>query len=124
MAAAVVATGPPSPMFSPAAVQLTPAAVSRAPRAGSPGHWWDRPQPAAISWLCRAELTCRPLRIVYAGSPACARAWLISARTLLAAAESAPPGDGCGDGDVAAGDVAAGDVGEPADGVAGGLAGE
>jgi hypothetical protein len=60
---------------------------------------------------------------VYAGSPACARAWLISARTLLAAAESEPPGDGDEDGD-GDGDVAAGDVGEPAGGVADGLAGD
>ena len=58
---------------------------------------------------------------MYAGSPACARAWLISARTLLAAAESEPPGDGDEDGD---GDGAAGDVGEPAGGVADGLAGD
>ena len=32
------ATGPPSPMFSPAVVQGTPAAVSLAPSEGSPGH--------------------------------------------------------------------------------------
>ena len=62
---------------------------------------------------------------MYAGSPACARAWLISARTLLAAAESEPPGDGDEDGDGDDdGDGAAGDVGEPAGGVADGLAGD
>ena len=60
MAASVSATGPPSPMFSPAAVHCTPAAVSRAPRAGSPGHWWDSPQPAAITALCRPALVSRP----------------------------------------------------------------
>ena len=48
MADALFATGPPSPMFSPAAVQCTPAAVSRVPRPGSPGHWWESPQPPAI----------------------------------------------------------------------------
>ena len=42
IAAPVSATGPPSPMFSPAAVQWTAAAVSRAPSDGSPGHWWER----------------------------------------------------------------------------------
>jgi hypothetical protein len=46
---------------------------------------------------------------------------LISARTLLAAAASALPGGGGADGE---GDVAAGEVGEPADGVADGLAGD
>ena len=60
MAAPVSATGPPSPMFSPAAVQCTPAAVSRAPSAGSPGHWCDSPQPAAITALCRPALVSRP----------------------------------------------------------------
>jgi hypothetical protein len=38
IAAFVAATGPPSPMFSPADVQSTPAAVSRAPSEGSPRH--------------------------------------------------------------------------------------
>ena len=39
MALSVSCTGPPSPMFSPAEVQCTPAAVSRLPSAASPGHW-------------------------------------------------------------------------------------
>ena len=39
MAAVVSATGPPSPIFSPAAVQSIPALVSRVPIGGSPGHW-------------------------------------------------------------------------------------
>src|SRR5579859_7252624 len=85
MASVVSATGPPSPMFSPAAVQCTPAAVSRAPSAASPGHWWDSPQPAAIRWLCADELAPRPVVTVSAGSPAAERAWLISASTCAAA---------------------------------------
>src|SRR5215469_12667464 len=85
MAASVSATGPPSPMFSPAAVQWTPAAVSRSPIAGSPGHWWESPQPPAIRRLCADELACRPEVIVNAGSPAAERAWLISASTCAAA---------------------------------------
>src|SRR5580704_12452692 len=85
MAAAVSATGPPSPMFSPAAVQMTPAVVSLAPSDASPGHWWERPQPLAISWLCAAELASRPAVTVSAGSLAVARAWLISASTWAAA---------------------------------------
>src|SRR6266536_3085892 len=69
-AESVSATGPPSPMFSPADVQCTPASVSRAPSEGSPGHWWDSPQPLAIIELCAAELRPRPVLSVYAGSPA------------------------------------------------------
>src|SRR5947208_4345083 len=85
IAAEVLAMGPPSPMFSPAAVQWTPAAVSRAPIAGSPGHWWDSPQPPAIRWLCADELASRPEVSVSAGSPAAERARLISASTWAAA---------------------------------------
>src|SRR5215472_12693095 len=70
MAAAVSATGPPSPMFSPAAVQPTPAAVSRSPIGGSPAHWWESPQPPAIRRLCADELASRPEVIVSAGSAA------------------------------------------------------
>src|SRR3984957_19549724 len=88
MAAVVSATGPPSPMFSPAAVQSMPAAVSRSPMGGSPGHWWERPQPSAISRLCADEVLPRPVVRVSAGSPAVARAWLISASTCPA---GAPP---------------------------------
>jgi hypothetical protein len=73
-------------MFSPAEVQSTPAAVSRSPSGGSPGHWWDSPQPSAIRRLCADELACRPAVIVSAGSPAAERAWLISASTCVAAA--------------------------------------
>src|SRR5215469_16297243 len=85
MAAEVSATGPPSPMFSPAAVQLTPAAVSRLPIGDSPGHWCDSPQPSAIRRLCADELASRPEVIISAGRPAEARAWLISASTCVAA---------------------------------------
>src|SRR5690349_17949887 len=85
IAESVSATGPPSPMFSPAAVQCTPAAVSRSPIAGSPGHWWDSPQPPAIFRLCADELACRPDVTVSGASPAPERAWLISASTCAAA---------------------------------------
>src|SRR5579859_4380867 len=88
MLAVVSAAGPPSPMFSPAAVQTTPAAVSRLPSGGSPGHWWERPQPSAITRLCADELVFRPAVTVSAGSPAPARAWLISTSTCAA---GAPP---------------------------------
>ncbi len=64
IAAVEPATWLPSPMFSPAAVQGTPAADSRSPIGGSPGHWCDRPQPAAIAPVCLAELVSRPLMIV------------------------------------------------------------
>ena len=57
----VLETGPPSPMFSPAEVQCTPAAVSRSPNAASPGHWCDRPQPSAITWLCAPALVIKPV---------------------------------------------------------------
>src|SRR6516225_1706916 len=85
MAPGVSATGPPSPMFSPASVQSTPAAVSRLPIGGSPRHWWESPQPPAIRRLCADELASRPEVIVSAGSPAAERAWLISASTCAAA---------------------------------------
>src|SRR5580693_1967363 len=98
IAADVSATGPPSPMFSPAAVHSTPAAVSRAPSDGSAGHWCDSPQPAAISWLCRLELSSSPLLVVYAGRPAWARAWLMTARTL-SAADDAEASDAEADGE-------------------------
>src|ERR1700735_4873786 len=88
IAAVVSATGPPSPMFSPAAVQSIPASVSRVPIGGSPGHWWGRPQPSAISRLCADEVVSRPAVTVSAGSPAVARAWLISASTCAAGAPS------------------------------------
>ncbi len=74
MADCVSDTGPPSPMFSPALVHWTPAAVSRSPSGASPGHWWERPQPPAIVWLCVVALLVSPDVIVYAGSPAWARA--------------------------------------------------
>src|SRR5258708_23571655 len=105
MAAEVSATGPPSPMVSPAAVQLTPAAVSRAPSDASPGHWWDSPQPSAIRALCADELDCRPEVIVSADSPAVERAWLISARTCAAAVPPWAAGGLDGDGLAEAADV-------------------
>src|SRR5215472_9544885 len=92
MAAVVPATGPPSPMFSPAAVQSTPAAVSRSPIGGSPRHWWESPQPLAIRKLCADELASRPEVIVSAGSLAAERAWLISASTCTTAVPPAAAG--------------------------------
>src|ERR1039457_1942168 len=83
-AAVVAVTGPPAPMFSPAAVQWTPAAVSRVPRSGSPGHWCESPQPAAISALCADALRSRPAVIVRGGRPAAERAALMSASTCPA----------------------------------------
>src|ERR1035441_813627 len=83
-AAVVAVTGPPAPMFSPAAVQWTPAAVSRVPRSGSPGHWCESPQPAAISALCADALRSRPAVIVRGGRPAAERAALMSASTGVA----------------------------------------
>ncbi len=77
----VSATGPPSPMFSPALVQVTPAALSRAPMAGSPAHWWLSPQPPAMVRSWADALACRPDETVRAGSPAAERAWLMRART-------------------------------------------
>src|SRR6185437_548001 len=85
IAESVSATGPPSPMFSPAAVQCTPAAVSRSPIAASPGHWCESPQPSAIFRLCADELACRPEVTVSGARPAPERAWLISASTCAAA---------------------------------------
>src|SRR5579875_3062652 len=84
MAAVVSDSGPASPMFSPVAVQSTSAAVSRAPMAGSPGHWCDSPQPLAILRLCADALSSRPAEKVSAGSPAWVRAWLMSASTWSA----------------------------------------
>jgi hypothetical protein len=66
--------------------------------------------------LCRDELVPRPLVSVYAGRPACARAWLISDRTC-AAASPCGAGAGAGDdggedgGDDGAGDFGVGDFG-------------
>src|SRR5450755_5019649 len=85
MAALVAEIGPASPIFSPANVQCTPASVSLVPSDGSPGHWWDSPQPPAISWLCAVALRTSPELTEYAGRPACARAWLIRSRTWLTA---------------------------------------
>src|SRR6201994_2954424 len=91
MAEVVSETGPSSPMFSPAAVRCTPAAVSRSPIAGSPGHWWDRPQPPAMVRLCWDALWSRPDENVSAASPAWERAWLISASTSSAGPPCCPP---------------------------------
>src|ERR1700689_956237 len=94
MAVVVSATGPPSPMFSPAAVQWIPAAVSRSPMAGSPGHWWESPQPLAISELCADEVASRPEVTVRAGRPAAERAPLMSASTFAAEGASVAGGVG------------------------------
>src|SRR6478672_4504861 len=111
MAAVVFATGPPSPMFSPAAVQWTPAAVSRAPRSGSPGHWWERPQPRAIVELCADALEFRPAVIVSGARPAAERAWLMSARTCAAALPEEVPAGLVADAVGLADEGDAGDVG-------------
>ena len=74
-------TGDPLLLGVVAAVQWTPAAVSRAPRSGSPGHWWESPQPPAIVELCVDALEFRPAVIVSGARPAAERAWLMSART-------------------------------------------
>src|SRR5690242_11183221 len=111
MAAVSLATGPPSPMFSPASVQWTPAAVSRAPRSGSPGHWCDRPQPPAIVELCAAALEFRPAVMVSAGRPAAERAWLMSARTWAAALPEEPRPEEASAGFVAGAGLADADAG-------------
>src|SRR5215472_3384919 len=109
MAAVLPATGPPSPMFSPAAVQRTPAAVSRAPRLGSPGHWCDRPQPPAIVELCVDALESRPAVMVSGGRPEAERAWLTSARTWAAGLPGEVPAglvaDAAGEGDAGLADA-------------------
>ena len=73
IAVPVLAFGPDSPMFSPAAVQCTPCALIRLPRSGSPGHRWDSPQPAIITRLCLCALATSPGSIVYGRSPAAVR---------------------------------------------------
>src|ERR1700746_1729690 len=106
MARVLLTTAPPSPMFSPHAVQWTPAAVSRVPRSGSPEHWCDRAQPPAIVELCADALASRPAVMVSAGRPAAERAWLMSARTWAAALpEEVPAG-------FVAGAAGAGDAGD------------
>ena len=86
------------PMFSPAAVQDTPAFVSRVPRSGSPGSWCDSWFAAAIARSCACALACRSAVTVSAGNPCWARAELIAATTaaaIEAAAVDPPPlGDG------------------------------
>ncbi len=102
MATLVSVTGPPSPMFSPHADQTTPTAVSRAPRSGSPGHWWESPQPPAIIVLCADALLSKPAVIVSGGRPAAERAWLMSPSTCAAGVPGETPGepvtDAVGDG--------------------------
>src|SRR6266702_1589116 len=109
MAAVLSATGPPSPMFSPAAVQWTAAAVSRAPSGGSPGHWCESPQPPAIVELCADALESRPAVIVSGGRPAAERAWLTSARTWAAGLPGVVPAglvaDTVGEGDAGVADA-------------------
>ena len=74
----LLALGPDSPMFSPAACHLTPCAEIRGPRAGSPVQRCDRPHldGGIIATLCRWALAIRPLLSLYGGSPCCARNWL------------------------------------------------
>src|SRR6202022_4098513 len=105
MAAEVSGTGPPSPMFSPADVQVTPAPVSRAPSGGSPGHWCESPQPAAISALCAAALLSSPELSECGGGRAGAGGWWIGASSWLATA-------GCRPGGVLAGGLVPGPVPE------------
>jgi len=52
--------------------------------AGSPGHWWESPQPLAISRSCADEVASRPEVMVRAGRPAAERAALMSASTCPA----------------------------------------
>ena len=54
------ATGPPSPMFSPPGPVDPGGGLPGAETRGSPGHWWDSPQPVAIIWLCAAALAGGP----------------------------------------------------------------
>ena len=105
VAALVSPTGPRSPMFSPYADQTTPAAVSRAPRSGSPGHWWESPQPPAIVILCADALLSRLAVIVSGGRPAAERAWLMSASTCAASVPGETPAESVAD---AVGDGVAG----------------
>ena len=91
------------PMFSPAAVQVTPAFVSRVPRSGSPGSWCDSWFAVAIARSCACALACRPAETVSAGSPCWARAELMAATTAAAieavAVDTPLLGDGaCGAG--------------------------
>src|SRR5271165_510972 len=124
MAALVSATEPPSPMFSPHADQSTPAAVSRAPRSGSPGHWWESPQRLTIVMLCADALLSRPAVIVSGGRPAAERAWLMSASTCAAGVPAEAPGtsvaDAVGDGVVGLADADAVGAGRSASRLAGG----
>jgi hypothetical protein len=52
--------------------------------AGSPEHWWESPQPPAISRLCADEVASRPEVMVRADRPADERAALMSASTWVA----------------------------------------
>jgi hypothetical protein len=65
-----------------------------------------------MSWLCRLELSSSPLLIAYAGRPAPARAWLMTARTLSAAEETGGAGDAMGGGEGRAALVGEGGAGE------------
>src|SRR5271167_2182763 len=124
MAALVSATEPPSPMFSPHADQSTPAAVSRAPRSGSPGHWWESPQPLTIVMLCADALLSRPAVIVSGGRPAAERAWSMSPSTCAAGVPGETPGepvtDAVGDGVAGLADADGVGVGRTAGRLAGG----
>src|SRR5690242_5923499 len=95
------------PMFSPAAVQDTPAFVSRVPRSGSPGSWCDSWFAAAIARSCPCALLCKPAYTVSAGNPCWARAELMAATTAVAieaaAVDPSPRGDGGGGAVVARG---------------------
>src|SRR4051812_6213701 len=84
MAAVVVATRPPVPMFSAAKVNVTPWFLIRSPNAGSFGHWWESPQPAAMTRLCLCALATRPDVMVSGACPASARHALIWASNCWA----------------------------------------
>src|SRR5207244_2737480 len=95
----------------------------RVPRSGSPGHWWDRPQPGlAISRLCLWALAFRPLESLSGGSPFCDRRSLICASSCptrpLAAGGGAGlvlvPGRGAGADAAAEADGVGSPEGEPA----------
>src|SRR2546430_2048527 len=84
--------------FSPAALHRTPSALMRSPNAGSPGHRWDSPQPAAMTRLCLWALAIRPANMVYGRRPAAVRQALVWSSSAFAAGELPGSGGGLGAG--------------------------
>src|SRR5207245_2000912 len=121
--AAWLLAAPPSPQFSPAECQLTPWALMRGPRSGSPGQRWDRPQPLgpAICRLWACALATRPGDSLYGARPLAARNWLTWASSCWTRLPSVGGAGGFGvarggPGVLAGGEVGGGAVG-PAPGV-------